>query len=237
MDVPVNLQAFAIRLKRCTGACGQEKPADEDHYWADGKSPDGLASRCIDCTKESRRARAEARRDGRPLPTVTEERRQELSERAHRLHQQGLLGGSAYGALGGRPRERKIRIVDAVVDHFRKDTMTDLVIRAYESNLRSNNKSNRLRAAEAIVSMESRDEELKAKLRGAGKRPEDMDPDELQEFLEQALVGMLERGELDTTGIVIDGKAINVAMPSSGGLQPMREELSRHAQADRVASR
>jgi hypothetical protein len=55
--------------------------------------------------------------------------------------------------------------------------------------------------------MEAADEELKAKQRGAGKRPEDMEPEELQELLEQGLAAMIERGEVNLP--------FDVALPES----------------------
>lgn len=193
--MPVNLEAFVPRaqIKKCGGPCGERKLVEE--FWADPKNLDGRSNRCIDCTKQAREERKQARIEGRPLPTITEERRQELSRQAKERHEMGLIGGSEYGKLGGRPR--KVRLNDAVLNHFQQDDQTKLVIRAYESNLRSNSKVNRLRAAEALVAMETRDDELKAKLRGAGKKPEDMTQEELQELLEQGLAAMIERGEIE----------------------------------------
>jgi hypothetical protein len=208
--VGLNLSAFADRkdIKQCHGPCGKRKLKDD--FWANPKNADGKSNQCIECTKEARRERRRAKEEGRPLSTMSEEHRRAASERMKRMHADGIAG-PAYGSLGGRPR--KIRISDAVLEHMRGTPQVALIIRAYESNLRSNSKVARLRAAEAIAAMEIRNEEAQAKLRGAGKSIDELSDAELQEMLEQGVTQMIERGEIQVPGYDVETTAQDMDVP------------------------
>lgn len=146
------------------------------------------------------------RAEGDDLPAITEDRRREMAENAKRLHAEGRLGGSTFGRLGGRPR--KPRIGEAVIDHFRGNSMLELVIQAYESNLRSRNRGQRLRAAEALNNLEQMEDKRLREARGSGKDPSDMQPEELQAFLEQGIAALIEEGEIDMTALTLPESAI-----------------------------
>lgn len=187
-----------IRTKNCgepPRGCGQPKLIDE--FWKDPKEPDGHQRYCAECVKRVRRERADRRASGEEIEPFSEERRKEMAENAKKLHAEGRLGGSTFGKLGGRPR--KPRIADAVLEHFRESGKLDLIIQAYESNLRSRNRGQRLKAAEALSAMEFAEDKRQREARGSGKSPEEMTPDELQEFVAQGLAAMIESGELPMT--------------------------------------
>jgi hypothetical protein len=190
-----------VRFKACREpprGCGESKLITSDPstsgFWKDPKEPDGYMRYCTACVQRGRRERAERRANGEIVPTVTEERRQQMSENAKKLHAEGRLGGSDYGRLGHRAR--KAKVVDAVLEHFRESGKLQLIIDAYESNLRSRNRPARLKAAEALVAMEFNEDKRMREARGAGKSPDEMTPDELQEFVEQGLAAMIESGEI-----------------------------------------
>lgn len=196
-----------IRTKACAEpprGCGKPKLIDE--FWKDSKEPDGHQRYCIECVKRGRRDRAERRLQGDDLPAITEDRRREMAENAKRLHAEGRLGGSAFGKLGGRPRKPKI--ADAVLEHFRAAPKLDLIIQAYESNLRSRNRGQRLRAAEALSNLEQMEDKRLRDSRGAGKDPSDMTADELQEFLEQGIAALIESGDFDVTALTLPDSAV-----------------------------
>jgi hypothetical protein len=53
------------RVKRCTGRCGRELPADAEHFHRNALSADGLRARCRECTAADRRDEALVARLGR----------------------------------------------------------------------------------------------------------------------------------------------------------------------------
>lgn len=196
-----------IRYKRCPDpprGCGEPKLLSK--YWKDPKEADGHQRYCAECVKRTRKERADRRASGEELPAISDERRQQMSENAKQLHAEGRLGGSKFGKLGGRPR--KPRIADAVLEYFRDPSKLDLIIAAYESNLRSRNRSSRLKAAEAINALEFAEDKRSREARGAGKSPEEMTGEELQEFLEQGLAAMIESGDFDPNTITLPDSAI-----------------------------
>lgn len=185
-----------IRFKQCSGPCGRSKSHAE--FWRDAKQPDGRMTRCIECVKAEREERRQRRAAGEVVPAVSEELRQVRSDRAKRLHEEGRLGGSAFGQLGGRPR--KARVADVLLEHAREQP--DLLTRALDANLRSKNKSQRMRALEFIAGLEQSDDKTRAALRGAGKLPEEMTMEELEELVTQALLAKTRAGEIDLTGVI-----------------------------------
>jgi hypothetical protein len=180
-----------LRSKTCAGPCGQPKLLGE--FWKDKQQPDGRMTRCIQCVKDSREEKRLRRDRGEVVPRYSEEEIERRRQNAQQLHAEGRLGGAKFGRLG--PLKRKARVTDAVLDHFRQAGETAKVISVYDRNLRSRNPAIRQKAADKILDLELKDEEVKAKLRGAGKGPEDMTPEELEEFLVQGLAAMIERGE------------------------------------------
>jgi hypothetical protein len=161
-------------------------------------------SRCPECEKQARRERAAAKasgeiegqpdRNGRVMH-FSDAERQRRSELAKRLHAEGRLGGPVNGRLGGQG-VRKNRITDAVLEHFRQPEKQQLVIRAYESNLKAKNKPDRLKAAELIARMEEKaDDRLRAD-RGGAVDPAAMTDDELLEFVAQGIQTAISRGEI-----------------------------------------
>jgi hypothetical protein len=163
-------------------------------FWKDKQQPDGRMTRCIECVKRSRSEKQERRSRGETVPRYSEEEIERRRQNAIQLHEEGRLGGAKFGKLG--PIKRKARVTDALLDHFRQPAEAARVISVYDRNLRSRSPAIRQKAADKIVDLELKDEEVKAKLRGAGKGPEDMTPEELEEFLVQGLAAMLERGEV-----------------------------------------
>ena len=101
-------------------------------------------SRCPTCEKNARREAAERRASGEVEGTVTangrvvhfsEAERERRRELAKRLHAEGRFGGAVVGARGGQA-VRRHRITDAVLDYFREPDKQQLVIKAFESNLK-----------------------------------------------------------------------------------------------------
>lgn len=143
---------------------------------------------------ESRQQRAERRANGEVVPTITAEEREKRRQRMLQLHAEGRAGGSEFGKLGGRTR--KPRITDALLEWARTDPIINLQVRAIEASLRSKVKSQRMRAVEFLSKLEQDEDKLKAAARGAGKGPDEMSAEELEEFVAQGLAAMIERGEL-----------------------------------------
>lgn len=163
-------------------------------------------SRCPDCEKAARKARAEARAngelEGRPdrngrVVHYSEEERLARSERARRLHAQGRFGGAVIGASGGRAmsRERR-RITDAVLEHFRQPEKQELAIKALESALKGKSKNLRLSAYRELRQTEEKAIERERADRGGSIDPAGMEMEELEEFVIQGLTAMVERGEI-----------------------------------------
>lgn len=155
-------------------------------------------TRCITCVKAARRDRAERRSRGEEVPKYSEEERRVRSERAIQLHAEGKLGGPQPGA--GRPR--KPRMTDAVLEHFQENL--PLVIRAIESNLRSKNKAQRERAAEFLITLEQTEDKRLRDARGAGKDPTQMTREELIELITQGMMAMIQGGDVDLMGQIVD---------------------------------
>jgi RNase P protein component len=188
-------------MKPCSGSCGKSYPITQ--FWSDVGAPDGRMSRCPDCEKTARRERAEAKakgeiegvpdRNGRVVH-FSEEERKRRSELAKRLHAEGRFGGAVIGANGGKA-VRRHRITDAILEHFRQPDQQDLILRAYESNLRAKNKASRLRAAEALAKLEN---EAEKRMLAERTSPdlEAMPDDELANFVQGALEQMIARGEI-----------------------------------------
>lgn len=184
-----------IQRKRCVGPCGSDKPITD--FFRDATQSDGHMARCKSCVMEARREREARRKAGEVVPRFSLEERKRRSDAATRMHAEGRLGGSGYGSLGGRAgRPRKPKITDAILEHFQQDQQFQLLVRALESNLRSNRKADRLAAAKEIFKLEIDAEKNRVAARGAAKAPEDMTPDELHELLEQGLSALLESGDL-----------------------------------------
>lgn len=163
---------------------------------------DGRMSRCPECEKKARKERAAEReagvtgqpdRNGR-IVHFSDEERKRRSELAKRLHKEGRFGGAVIGANGGKAIGRQ-RIADAVLDHFRQPDQQELVIKAYESNLKGKSKLGRLQAAEAIMRQEKVADERMARDRGGAVDPSSMTEDELLEFVTQGISAMVARGE------------------------------------------
>jgi alkylated DNA nucleotide flippase Atl1 len=201
-----------LQKKRCVGPCGELKSVT--HFWRDASQSDGRMARCKECVYASREERRARREAGEELPRFSLEERKRRSDQAKQMHAEGRIGGSGYGSLGGRAgRPRRPRITEGVLEHFREDHNFQLIIRAFESNLRSNNKRDRLSAAKEIVSMDQRSEEIAAKLRGHGKSPDEMSPEELHELLEQGIMALIESGDVSLLPFLQlpDGAAKEVA--------------------------
>jgi hypothetical protein len=191
-----------VRSKLCLGPCGNYYPVT--YFWADVNASDGHMSRCPSCEGLVRAERAKQRaagelqgkpdRNGRVVAYSEEERRRR-SELAKRLHAEGRFSGRAIGAVGGRAPARH-RVADAVLEHFRQPDQQALVIKAYESNLRSKSKPQRLRAAEAIMSREENADKRMMAERGGAVDPAAMTQEELEEFVRQGLEAMIARGEV-----------------------------------------
>jgi hypothetical protein len=173
-------------------------------------------SRCPTCEKNARRERAAAKargeldgaktdRNGR-IVVFSEAERQRRSDLAKELHAQGRLGGKVIGQRGGQAIQRH-RIADAVLEHFRQPDMQELVIRAYESSLKSKSKPVRMAAADKVLRTEKEADERMARDRGGAVDPYSMTQEELAAFVEQGIEGMIARGEVPAD-IVIDGDAV-----------------------------
>lgn len=195
-----------IRLKACSAppyGCGESKILTSA-FWRDETQPDGRMSRCIDCVQRSRKERQQRRAEGEDVPVVSEELSRMRSDNAKRLHAEGRLGGSRFGKLGGR--SRKTRLDETVLEHFRD--RTELIVEAYESNLRSRDRTKRLRAANALMEIEREDDSRRRAARGSGKDPHDMDPEELEELIVQGLSAMIDSGEVDMSAITLPDSAV-----------------------------
>jgi hypothetical protein len=203
------IRAIPVRLKTCSGPCGQRYPIT--HFWSDAGAADGRMSRCPTCEKNARRTNAEARAAGEldgAVETVngrvvhfSEEERKRRSELAKRLHAQGRFGGKIAGAGGAAVKRH--RIADAVVDHFRKPDMQELVLRAFESNLRGKNKTARRQAANDVLRIErEQDDRLRAD-RGGALDPSSLPDDELLELVAQGIEAMIAGGQVPAD-IVLD---------------------------------
>lgn len=161
--------------------------------------------RCKDCVKEAREERAQRRANGEMVPTVSDELRQQRSERARKMHAEGRFGGSEFGRRGGLARHR---INDSVLAYFRD--RQDLVNQAIERALRSKGHGYRLRAAEMLIKLDQEEEKIRQSARGAGKAPDEMTQAELEEFVTQALLSQIESGEIDVSNTTIEGLARDV---------------------------
>lgn len=201
----------------CSGPCRQSYPIA--HFWSDAGAPDGRMSRCPTCEKNARRYNADAKANGELDGAVqttngrvvhfSEAERKRRSELAKRLHAEGRFGGSVIGARGGAAIQRH-RIADAVVDHFRQDDMQALVIRAFESNLKSKSKVARRQAANDVLRIErDQDDRLRAD-RGGVVDPSGMTQEELEAFVQQGLLAMMERGEIPVDIVLDDDAAQDV---------------------------
>jgi hypothetical protein len=81
-------------------------------------------------------------------------------ERALQLHREGRLGGSAYGKLGGRPKN--IRASQLVAEAARKNAAG--IIKALKAGIAEGQSAAiRTRAAESWLSIEHREHELQLK--------------------------------------------------------------------------
>jgi len=169
-------------------------------------------TRCPTCEKNARRERAAQRAsgvlEGKPdrngrVVAFSEEERERRSELAKRLHAEGRFGGAVIGSRGGQG-VRRHRIADAVLEHFRQDDKQDLVIKAYESNLKGKNKLARLQAANAVTSLEKQQDERMMRERGGAIDPAGMTQEELQEFVAQGLEAMIARGEIPVDVVLGD---------------------------------
>jgi hypothetical protein len=161
-------------------------------------------SRCPSCETTARRERAAQRAagelEGRPdrngrVVAFSEEEIKRRSELAKRMHAEGRFGGAVIGRNGGKSLGRH-RINDALLDYFRQGEKQELVIKAFESNLKGKNKALRLRAAESILRTESMQDERMLRERGGAVDPASMPQEELMEFVAQGLQAMIERGEI-----------------------------------------
>lgn len=186
-----------IRLKPCSGPCGRSKMHDE--FWRDSKQPDGRMTRCIECVKADREERAQRRASGEVVPAVSEELRQQRSERAKRLNAEGRFGGAEFAKLAVHP-SRRPRLADTLLDWAKENS--HLAVKALEANLRSKQKSQRMRALEFMAGLEQSDDKTKAALRGAGKSPEEMSLEELEELVTQGLRAKIESGEIDISSVI-----------------------------------
>lgn len=201
-------------MKRCSGPCGQSYPIT--HYWSDAGAPDGHMSRCPECEKSARRARAEAKAtgelgDGKPdrngrVVHFSEEERKRRSELAKRLHEEGRFGGAVIGRNGGKAIRRH-RIGDAVLEYFRQPDKQDMVIKAIESNLKGKNKLARLSAVREIGRLEERQDDRLSRDRGGAGDPAELPQHELEELAMQAVEAMIERGQIPAD-IVLDDSAV-----------------------------
>ena len=206
-----------IKLKRCSGPCGEHKPITV--FWNDAGAPDGKMSRCPTCEKNARTERAAARaagdtegavvdRTGRVV-VYSEAERQRRSELAKRLHAEGRFGGAVIGARGGQAITRH-RITDAVLDHFRQPDEQKLVIDAYRSALKAKDKRLRMTAADKLLDREAKQDERLARDRGGAVDPAAMTHEELEEFVAQGLQAMIERGEIPADVVVNEDDVIDV---------------------------
>lgn len=196
-----------LHFKLCSvPECAEKGSKLSSEFWADANQSDGRMATCIACTKriraERRAAKAQVKTKAKGVVESTsrssfsEEERQRRSERAKRLNEEGRFGGAVFGAKGARA-PRRARLQDAVLEHFRSDqSRVELVVHAYESNLRSRSHSEQLRAAEALRRMEMDEDKRLRDDRGGGKDPYEMTKAELEEFVAQGLKAMMERGEL-----------------------------------------
>jgi hypothetical protein len=204
-----------VRIKQCSGPCGQSYPIT--HFWSDAGAPDGHMSRCPTCEKAARQARREARangelegqpdRNGRVV-AFSEEERKRRSELAKRLHEEGRFGGAVIGRAGGQAAKRHL-ITDAVLEYFRQPDKQQLVVKAVESNLKGKNKLARLSAVRELRQMEEQQTERQRADRGGAVNPDVLPDDELQVFVMQGLEAMIARGEIPVD-VVIDGEAHEV---------------------------
>lgn len=213
-----------LRLKRCTGPTHPEDGVELslDHFWKNAGAPDGRMNQCVECTKETRRQKAALRAQGklqgqpdRAGRVLTDEERKRRSDDLKARHARGELDAAANGRKGGSSNYRT-RIAQSVLARFREDDGLDLIITAYERSLRSKSVPQRLKAAEALVAMEAGDDKRQREDRGAGKRPEDLTPDELREVVRQGIEGMLLRGEINLSDLagVIDLPEADVVLVS-----------------------
>lgn len=201
--MPVN-----VPTKKCEGPCGRSRSVME--FWRDAAQPDGYMRKCVECVQARRDEIAAARARGEDVPRVSVEERKRRSEQAIRLHEEGRLGGSEFGRQGGIASGQARRvpsISEGILEHFRQDSKFELVVRAFESNLRAQSHPARLAAAREIVRMDQASEEFKLKLLGQGKRPEDLTPEELQKILEEGLLKMLTRGG-DLSALTLPDSAV-----------------------------
>ena len=183
-----------IKNRVCTGPCGRSLPQSE--FWRDSKQRDGYMTRCKQCTQERREELAQRRAGGEVVPTISDELRQQRSERAKKLHAEGKFGGAEFGRLGGLGRHR---INDYVLDYFRE--RPHLVAQAIEKALRSKSHGYRLRAAELILKDERENERAQKDNRGGATDPAEMTQEQLEEFVMQGLRAQIERGELSAEAL------------------------------------
>lgn len=195
-----------VRLRRCTGPCGDRYPVT--HYWSDAGAPDGRMSRCPKCEKEARAAAREAKArgevEGKPdrngrVVVFTDEERQRRSDLAKRLHAEGRFGGAVIGANGGKAISRH-RITDAVLEHFRQPEKQELVIKAVEGALKGKNKNLRLAAYRELRVTEEKQVERERADRGGAVDPASLNDDELRELVAQAVATMIDSGEIIDLG-------------------------------------
>lgn len=200
-----------MRLKLCSGPCGQHYPIT--HFWSDAGAADGRMSRCPTCEKNARRYNADARANGELDGAVqttngrvvhfSEAERARRSALAKKMHAEGRFGGAVIGARGGAAVKRH-RIADAVVDHFRQDDMQALILRAFESNLKGKSKVARRQAANDVLRIEREQDDRLRNDRGGAVDPSSMPEDELLELVAQGLEAMITRGEIPVDFVLGD---------------------------------
>jgi hypothetical protein len=194
-------------------------------------------ARCPVCETKARKKnaaeRAAGEREGKPdrngrIVHFSDEERQRRSELAKRLRAEGKFGGAAVGRLGGQSISRH-RITDSVLENFRQPEKQDLVIKAIESALKSKSKALRLRAAESVMRTEAQQDERMSRDRGGAVDPSSLNDEQLLELVAQGVEALLASGDVPTG--FIDATA------EDADVEDMKEENSRHGEADRAIRR
>lgn len=133
---------------------------------------------------------------------LSEEERQRRSELAKKLHAEKKFGGNQKGS--GRPK--KERAQEAVAEKVREEASE--IFRALKAALKSNSPSVRLKAALAMLEIETKEEEYKIK--EEQRQFDNLSKERMLELIEERIKVLKEQG-VEIPGLkAIEGSATEI---------------------------
>jgi hypothetical protein len=133
---------------------------------------------------------------------LSDEERERRSKLAKRLHSAGRFGGVQKGS--GRPR--KERAQEQVAERVREDA--DEIYKALKASLKSSSPSIKLKAALAMLDIETKEEEFKIK--EEQRQFDNLSKDRMLEMIAERIAELKEQG-MEIPGLdILEGQGVEI---------------------------